>query len=446
MMKPFIVMFAVFLTGCSLSPAAAPLEQQAQPTPIPTTAVSARPTYTVQRGTVEQVLEFSGRWLPRDQVPLSFEVDGKLRAVNVRAGDTVRAGDVLADYQIEDLEEQLADALLQLETAELNLAEDADGGGDAVTDAAYSLASANLDLQGSRDGLPWTNLASANANVVSAQRDLEEARRSYDEAVGRADSSASAVDNARKSVIQAEEQLSSAWLSYYSAAQSYNNSVLSLERSENAQVRAQQDYDDALTGAGVSANLIQSVRSAQLNVEQIRQDIARSTLLAPSDGVVLEVTIAPGDSASAYTTVITIGQLDPREVVVNLAYTDAARLNVGMSGQCSPVSRPDLIVACVIRRLPLSNRDIDQSVRVAATFYEEEAAFSALINVTMALETRENALWLPPEAIRTFQNRTFVVLDTPEGQQVVDITLGLETDERAEILTGLSEGDAVVAP
>ena len=71
---------------------------------------------------------------------------------------------------------------------------------------------------------------------------------------------------------------------------------------------------------------------------------------------------------------------------------------------------------------------------------------SALINVTMALETRENVLWLPPEAIRTFQNRTFVVLDTPEGQQVVDITLGLETDERAEILTGLSEGDAVVAP
>lgn len=443
-----LLVVGLLLSACTLSSSetGAPQEQQAQPTPMPTTPASARPTYTVQRGTVEQDLEFSGRWLPRDQIPLAFEVDGKLRAVNVRAGDTVRAGDVLADYQIEDLEEQLADALLNLETAELNLAKGADGGGDAVTEAAYALASANLSLQSARESLSWTSMDSANAAIVTAQRNLENAQRAYDEAIGRADNSAAAVDNARNAVIQAQEQLDSAWRSYYSSAQSYASSVRQIESAENAQIRAQQAYEDALNGAGVDSNLVQAVRAAQVNVDRIRADIARSTLIAPSDGVVLEVTVAPGSSATAYSTVITIGQLDPKEVVANLAYTDASRLNVGMNGTCSPLNAPDLVVACVIRRLPLSNRDVDQSVRIAATFYEDEAAFGALINVTMALETRENVLWLPPQAIRTFQNRTFVVVETPDGQQVVDITLGLQTDERVEILSGLSEGQVVVAP
>lgn len=448
MRRLMIVLALALLAGCSLAEpdAASPSAQQAQPTPMPTTAVSARPTYTVQRGTVEQVIAFSGRWLPRDQVPLAFEIAGSIRAVNVRAGDTVQAGDVLADYQIEALEQQLADAEMQLENAQLKLAEGANGGGDAVTDAAYSLAAANLSLEGAREGIPWTSTASANAQIVTAERNLNDARRAYDEAIGRADNSAGAVDNARNAVISAEESLASAWRSYYSAAQSYASSMRSIESAENAQIRAQQQYDDALAGVGVSSDLVQAVRTAQIAVDRIKADIARATLVAPSDGVVLEVTISPGSSVTAYTTVITIGQLDPKELVANLAYTDAARLDVGMTGECSPISRPDLVVECIVRRLPLSNRDADQSVRVAATLYEDEAAFSALINAVMPLEIREDVLWLPPQAIRTFQNRTFVVVEGADGQQVIDVTLGLQTDERVEILTGLAEGDVVVAP
>ena len=220
MMTRRILIFALFcaaLAGCSLPDTSSTQGQQMQPTPIPTTAASARPTFTVQRGTVEQLLEFSGRWLPRDQQQLSFEVAGNVRAVNVRAGDTVRTGDVLADYQIEELEEQLANAELQLETAQLNLAESAEGGGDSVTDAAYTLASANLSLEGAREGVPWTNTASASAGIIIAERNLEDARRAYDEAISRPDSSASAVDNARNAVISAEEALANAWRNYYSA-------------------------------------------------------------------------------------------------------------------------------------------------------------------------------------------------------------------------------------
>jgi len=445
-----VVVLIMALTGCTLSnldgASTADAQAAATPTPIPTAQAAAHPTYTVQRGTVETTLEFSGRWLPRDQTKLSFEVAGKIRTVNVRAGDTVSAGDVLADYQIEDLEEQLASAELSLETARLNLENSTGGGADQVVDAAYSLASANIDLQSTLDNAPWTSVDNARRGIDTAERNLETAQRNYNEALGRPDSSASSVDNARNSVISAEEQLQGAWNSYYSAAQSYNNYLYSVERSENSQTRAQTTYDDALAGSEVEPSLIQSVRSAELNVQNIREDIARSTLIAPSDGVVLEVTIQPGTAVEAYVVVITIATPDPKETVVQLAFNDSQRLNVGMTGECSPLNHPDLKVECVVRRIPLSSRDIDQTTRVAADFYAEEADLSALINVTMALEIRENTLWLPPAALRTFQNRTFVVVDTAQGQQVVDITIGLQTDDRVEILTGLAEGDVVVAP
>lgn len=86
-------------------------------TSIPTAPAAARPKYTVQRGNVEEIFEFSGRWQPRDQMELSFEINGTIRQVNVRQGDAVSTGQLLADYQIEDLEEQLVSAELSLETA-----------------------------------------------------------------------------------------------------------------------------------------------------------------------------------------------------------------------------------------------------------------------------------------------------------------------------------------
>ncbi len=443
-----LLLFLIALTGCSLSApdGASPAAQEvlsSTPTPIPTVAAAARPTYTVQRGTVETTLEFSGRWLPRDQTLLSFEVAGKIRTVNVRTGDTVRAGDVLADYQIEDLEEQLAEAELALQTAYLQL-ENSDGGASEIVDAAYSLASANLSLESAKNNVPSPSTAARD--IENAERAIENAKRDYEEMLGRPDSSASAVEAAEESIRNAEDQLQNAWNSYYNAGQSYNNYLEGIKTAENNQIRAQQAYDDALSGAGVDATLIENVRKAEATVNGLREDIARSTLVAPIDGVVLEVTIQPGASVEAYVTVITLAVADPKETVVQLAFNDSQRLNVGMKGTCSPLNRPELVVECVVRRIPSSSRDVDQTTRVAADFYGDEAELSALINVKMALEVRENTLWLPPAALRTFQNRTFVVIGTSEGQQVVDVTIGLQTDDRVEILTGLNEGDVVVAP
>lgn len=412
-------------------------------TPVPTAAVAARPTYVVQRGTVEEVFTFTGRWQPRDQMMLSFPVGGTVGQVNVRRGDAVRAGDLLAAFDTSDLEAQLASAQIKLETALKNVSSSSESGVQSVENAQIALANARLSLESTKAGSPWTSVASARLQVEAAEQSLADAQRSYYEAISNPANSAATVDNAYKQLLNAQQQLESAQLNYFSAAQNYAKYESSVAQAENAVIQAELNLQRAIQSAqaGVSD---ENVRSAQLEIDQIKQSIAESSLYAPMDGVVLDVYIKVGDSVKAYDTVIVLAKPEPKEVIATLAITDANRLSVGMVGVCQVVNRPETAVGCAVRSIPLSSKDADQTTRVAASL--SDVPDNQLIEVQMPLEVRENVLWLPPGVIRTFQNRTFVVLDTPDGPRTVDVQLGLQTDERVEIVSGVNEGDVVIAP
>lgn len=412
-------------------------------TPVPTAEVAARPTYVVQRGTVQDVFTFTGRWQPRDQMMLSFPVNGTVRQVTVKRGDAVSAGTLLADYDISDLENQLSSAQIKLETALSNVDSSAVGGIQSVENAQISLANARLSLENTKAGSPWTSVASARLQVEAAEQSLADAQRSYNEALSHPENPASAVDNAYQQLLNAQQQLESAQISYFSAAQNYNKYDYSIEQAENAVLQAELNLQRALDEAagGVSD---ESVRSAQLELDQIRKKIVDSSLYAPIDGVILDVYIAPGNSVQAYATVIVIALPEPKEVIASLAISDANRLSIGMTGACLVMNRPETAVGCIVRSIPLSSKDADQTTRVAASL--AGVADNQIIEVQLPLEVREDVLWLPPSVLRTFQNRTFVVLETPDGPRTVDVQLGLQTDERVEIVSGVSEGDVVIAP
>ncbi len=361
----------------------------------------------------------------------------------MQKGDAVTAGQLLATYDISDLQNQLASAEIQLESALANVDTSATSGIESVENAQISLANARISLESTKANSPWTSVASARLQIEAAEQSLKDAERNYREALSHPENAASAVDNAYQQVINAQQQLESAQISYFSSAQNFNNYQYQLEQAENQVVQAELNLQRAIEAAagGVSD---ESVRAAQLNIDEIKQNLANSSLYAPIDGVILEVSISTGDAVQAYTTVIVIALPEPKEVIASLAISDANRLSVGMTGVCQVVNRPETAVGCAVRSIPLSSRDADQTTHVAASL--DSVADNQLVEVQMPLEVREDVLWLPPGAIRTFQNRTFVVLDTPDGPRTVDVTLGLQTDDRVEITSGVNEGDVVIAP
>ena len=448
----FVWIALLLVAACSELPEINPEAPAAQTaptsTPFPTAPAVARPTYTVQRGNVEEVFEFTGRWLPRDQSSLAFEINGQIRRVDVRRGDTVSAGQLLADLQITELENQLASAQLELETAQRSLETGSEGSVQTVTDAEIALANAQLRLQSARDNAPWPALDTANNNIESAERALEAAQRAYDDAVSRPDTPASTVDNLYGQVQDARDRVQDAWNSYYSSAQQFNNHQYTIAEAENAVIQAQINLDNARQGIGIDPSQEQALRAAELRIEQINAQIQQSSLYSPIDGEVLEVNIQPGDSVEAFQAVIVVGRSEPREAVASLAIGDSQRLSAGQVGVCQVINQPESAVQCVVRQLPLSARDADQTTRIAASLEltAPDLQTGQVIEVFMPLQVRENVLWLPPAAIRTFQNRTFVVLQTPDGPQRVDVEIGLQTEERVEIISGLEEGDIAEAP
>jgi multidrug efflux pump subunit AcrA (membrane-fusion protein) len=69
-----------------------------------------------------------------------------------------------------------------------------------------------------------------------------------------------------------------------------------------------------------------------------------------------------------------------------------------------------------------------------------------LVEVVVLLDKSEDILWLPPQAIRTFEGRKFVVVKDGDGQRRVDVRTGLQSDDRVEILEGVEEGQVILAP
>ena len=61
------------------------------------------------------------------------------------------------------------------------------------------------------------------------------------------------------------------------------------------------------------------------------------------------------------------------------------------------------------------------------------------------LEHKDNVLWLPPEAVRSFEGRRFVVVRQGERERRVTVKIGIETEDKLEILEGLKEGDVMSA-
>jgi hypothetical protein len=141
-----LLLVLLILAGCTLLPADRARNSGGQgeeptPTPIPTPITISKPTYTVARGEVTKRLILGGRILPVTEKDLFFRTSGHVRNVFVQSGEMVKAGQVLADLEMANVERDLAGSQLELERAQARLK-------TAETDLQQNIkrAQANLDI------------------------------------------------------------------------------------------------------------------------------------------------------------------------------------------------------------------------------------------------------------------------------------------------------------
>jgi multidrug efflux pump subunit AcrA (membrane-fusion protein) len=208
---------------------------------------------------------------------------------------------------------------------------------------------------------------------------------------------------------------------------------------------------------GVNPLLQNDVTRAQYAVEKLKQEIAEAQIIAPFDGILLSLSLTPGQAVTGYQPVASVADASVMEISADLLSNQLQQLAEGMPVTFVLSSRPGQTLHGVIRRLPYpygsggSGQTIEEKDKSTRIVIEEPAdvgayAIGDLVRVTAEVEIAEDVLWLPPQAIRNFSGRLFAVVQDGDVQRRVDVRIGVEASDRVEILEGVEEGQVVVGP
>jgi multidrug efflux pump subunit AcrA (membrane-fusion protein) len=210
-------------------------------------------------------------------------------------------------------------------------------------------------------------------------------------------------------------------------------------------------------GNEVSPLLTGDLERAAYAVEKLNQTIAESQIIAPFDGMLLSLTLTPGQAVTAYAPVATLADPKQLEISANILSDQLQLLAEGMPVTMELASRPGQKLDGAVRRLPYpygsggsgqTLEEKDKSTRVTVDATAEEAGFALgdLVNVTAIIERKDSVVWVPPQAIRNFNGRRFAVVQDGDVQRRVDVEIGIQAEDRVEIETGLQVGQTVVGP
>lgn len=502
MMKRSVLIVAAFVLALAASSCAPPLTEPEQPTPtpMPTPVIPEKPVYEVKRDDVVDAVDFLCRVAPVREQELVFKMNGRVARVYVDKGAVVKEGDVLAELEMQDIMNQAEQGRVNLEKAQIGLDQAREAIAGQLITAQRNLEVAEIRLQQAKDSQSFS-VAQAQINLNNAMIRLQQARQA-DPGLALREAEA-ALDKARVALNQAQieyaeasqnpETSGAAFQKYQSAMVDYEFAEAKYEATkaassgpdlnvsllQNAVEQARLQLQQAEAGVdpllektveaareevarlerGVDPLLEKNVETAQLALDRIMQQVDSARIVAPFDGQLTAVLAFEGREAAAHRPVMVIAEPGEVELSCDVTSTVLNRLGEGMEAGIVFSDYPGERLTGTVRRLPYPygtgavRTDVateDKSTRISIDDTKgKKLEPGQLAKVNVIIERHESVLYLPPQAIRTFEGRRFVVVQDEEGRQRrVDVRVGIVSTatERVEILEGVEEGQVVVGP
>jgi RND family efflux transporter MFP subunit len=346
----------------------------------------ARPVTTarVAEVSMERVVSATGSLAPYNRATLSMKVSGRLDRIEIDLGSLVRRGQTLAQIELRDYE-------LRVQQAESALAQ--------------SRALLGLPLDGPDDAFD----AEQASSVKEARALLHEAQS----------------HRARMGRLTEDQILSQS----------------ELDRSEAAFQVAANRYQDALQEArGRHALLLQ--RRAEF--EMARQQLAGATLAAPFDGVVQERRASLGEFLSAGTPVLTLVQIDPLRLRLEVAERDAPKVRAGQTVRFTVEGDTNCLTGRISRITPALGERNRMLLVEADIPNDGQLRPGSFVRGEILVDGGARTLAVPKDSLVSFAGIDKVVL--VENGRAIErrVTLGRSASEQVEILSGVREGDSVV--
>ncbi len=258
----------------------------------------------------EGVLNLSGR-IESDDSAVAAKTQGRIRAITVREGDVVKAGQVIAmldDEQIKAREQQERSAVEQADSRVLEAQRQISVLEAQLEQSRITVTQSQLDAEG--------RVSEAQAKVASAEANLAKARATFGQAMYDKEKF---TQLARYGVVSEREGVQS-----ISTAESQEAVVAASEREVEAAraalVAAKANLQNPAIRAAQATAIEQQIRQAQFAVGSAQADAARIRarldeatanrkdlqIVAPFDGVVATRSAEPGEVVAAGTAIVTL--------------------------------------------------------------------------------------------------------------------------------------------
>jgi len=397
----------------------------------------------VEYGNLTNSVSASGSLAYATSEQLTFGSAGTVAAIYVEKDSNVQKGDVLAKLDstsVESLEGAVASARI------------------AVRDAEDALEKAQS---------PYTELdiAEANATVQQAQQqlldaqaqgpldvaDAEDAVNQAEDAYG--DSIVNYMDNkiTLDDLNKAERAWERAKLDLESVKQDVNKAVLDAQQNlVSAQEALANMTVDPLEVALKQSNLNSANATLDNALTQLESAKEGYPVVAPFDGVVAEVDVAPGDDVNANTVVLKLVDPSVFEVSATVDEVDISQVQQGQEATISLDALTDVELSGNVSSISaFANSQsgvVSYSVTILVTGIPSgvqlREGMSATATITNQLAT--DVLLVPTRAISNSSTNPTVTVMVNGAPEVRAVTVGQSNDEYTEIVSGLNAGDEVV--
>ncbi len=412
---------------------------------------------SVKRGDVTESISASGTVQASKRITLSPSESGKpITSINVRIGDHVKAGQILATLDDSDAKIQLKSAEANLLSAKAHLAE------AEKTKTAEEMKALQANLNQAKAAL---DMAKNGYDTQKARYDLEKAKTSLQNAQRTYQSqntlyqagaiSKSEFDQAKLSLEQAQNEYNAAVLQHN---QAQGQSTSDLEKAQSAYETAVAQLNEAKEGPDASTlqSARASVEEAEAQLLQKQKALADLTIKAPMDGVIIEINGNVGEIPENPFIVMDNSNSVSLEVLAQISESDIGKVKEGLTATFTSESYSDKkFTGKVSLVYPEATTDSGvTSYKVLLSVDNKDGLLKTgmSMNVNIEVGTHKNVLYVPAAALINKNGKDGVYLASHSqsgGSSALpyhfqSVTIGYYSSDMVEITSGLQEGDQII--
>jgi RND family efflux transporter MFP subunit len=396
-LKPILFILSIAalgagLTACSRSKGQGNANASASPTPA---AISISTTSAILRQ-LPRYFEANGSLAPREQADVAAETSGKVAAVGVDLGSSVRRGQMIVKLDDADFRIRIQQAQAQLDQAKATLRQN----------------EAKIGLRPGQKFNPENvpEVAAARAALDLAETNL----RRYEKLVETGDISRAAYDQQKSQRDQLAEQ-------------------------RQALVhQAQQNYAAVANAQGVVDAAISQLALAKRN-------LGYTVVVSPMPGYISDRPADVGEYVSPQQKVATVVNLNPLRVRIDVPEQAIPQIHTGESVSVSVAGYPDRNFAGRVARVSPNVTASSRTLTVEADVENPRAELKPgqFATIRILLPQTEPAVLVPQRALRTVSGSTYVYVIKNGHAEARLVQSGQTEGDMVELKSGVAADELV---